>query len=115
VLHPRSRRRQGHRVLLFSQWTKILDVIQYCLFIGLLGDIKYMRLDGSTNVEDRQALVDQYNNSDECVRAFVRGWRPFDACVFRAGGPGLPWRSGEMGGVVMHARVGFSGSQINNI
>ena len=56
---------QGHRVLLFSQWTKILDIIQYCVYIGLFGDIKYMRLDGSTNVQERQQLVDQYNATDE--------------------------------------------------
>eukprot|EP00750_Incisomonas_marina_P011423 INCI16374.7.p1 GENE.INCI16374.7~~INCI16374.7.p1 ORF type:complete len:946 (-),score=200.71 INCI16374.7:226-3063(-) len=58
-------RREGHRVLLFSQWTKILDIIQYCVYIGLFGDIKYMRLDGSTNVQERQQLVDQYNATDE--------------------------------------------------
>ena len=69
---------QGHRVLLFSQWTKILDIIQYCVYIGLLGDIKYMRLDGSTNVAERQELVDHYNSSDECVS-------PSSVCVFFLG------------------------------
>ena len=58
---------QGHRVLLFSQWTRILDLIQHCVYLGIFGDIKFMRLDGSTDVEERQKMVDKYNSDNEYV------------------------------------------------
>lgn len=40
----------GHRVLLFSQMTKALDVIQDYLE---LREFHYMRLDGTTKTDDR--------------------------------------------------------------
>ena len=47
---------QGHRPLIFSQWTTTLDVLEW-----LLDELRlpFLRLDGSTAVEDRLALVDQ--------------------------------------------------------
>ena len=50
---------QGHRVLIFSQWKKTLDIIQR--FINTKG-WKFGRLDGNTNVASRQKLVDSFNN-----------------------------------------------------
>lgn len=41
---------QGHRVLLFSQFTSMLDIIQE--FMNQK-KIKYLRLDGSTAVPER--------------------------------------------------------------
>lgn len=49
---------QGHRVLIFSQWKKTLNIIQQ--FVTEKG-WNMMRLDGSTNVASRQSMVDRFN------------------------------------------------------
>uniref|UniRef100_A0A2A4IW79 Uncharacterized protein n=1 Tax=Heliothis virescens TaxID=7102 RepID=A0A2A4IW79_HELVI len=51
----------GHRVLVFSQFTMMLDILEPYLTIRRH---RYLRLDGSTAVTDRQELIDQYNNED---------------------------------------------------
>ncbi|KAI8437103.1 hypothetical protein MSG28_010455 [Choristoneura fumiferana] len=51
----------GHRVLLFSQFTMMLDVLEPYL---VARRHRYLRLDGQTAVTDRQELIDQYNNED---------------------------------------------------
>lgn len=52
---------QGHRVLIFCQWRKMLNIIQR--FTELQG-WKFARLDGNTNVASRQRLVDAFNTDD---------------------------------------------------
>jgi DNA excision repair protein ERCC-6 len=53
--------KQGHRVLIFCQWRKMLDIIQrYTQQQGW----KFGRLDGNTNIASRQKLVDEFNNDD---------------------------------------------------
>lgn len=47
---------QGSRVLLFSQWTSVLDLLEVVLQ-GM--DMRYVRLDGSTAVAQRMQLVDR--------------------------------------------------------
>ena len=47
----------GHRVLIFTQMTKMLDVLES--FLNYHGYV-YMRLDGSTRVEMRQCLMERY-------------------------------------------------------
>merc|ERR1719410_927220 len=49
----------GHRALIFTQMTKMLDVLE--AFLNYHGYV-YMRLDGSTKVETRQALMERFNN-----------------------------------------------------
>eukprot|EP00124_Ichthyophonus_hoferi_P002211 Ihof_evm13s141 gene=Ihof_evmTU13s141 len=56
----------GSRVLLFSQMTRMLDILEdYCLWRGH----SHCRLDGSTSHEDRQRMIDQYNepNSEKFI------------------------------------------------
>lgn len=48
----------GHRVLLFSQFTEMLKLIEKALPEG----IKYLYLDGSVKTEKRMELVDKFNN-----------------------------------------------------
>jgi hypothetical protein len=49
---------QGSRVLIFSQMTKVLDILEdYCLWKGF----EYCRLDGQTAHEDRQNSINAYN------------------------------------------------------
>ncbi|CAN1336242.1 Protein CHROMATIN REMODELING 19 [Linum perenne] len=67
----------GHRVLIFSQWTSMLDILEWTL--DVIG-VAYRRLDGSTQVTDRQTIVDNFNNDKSIF-----------ACLLstRAGGQGL--------------------------
>ncbi|KAK9330976.1 SNF2 family N-terminal domain-containing protein [Lipomyces starkeyi] len=51
-------RAQGSRVLIFSQMSRVLDILEdYCLF----REYEYCRIDGSTAHEDRIAAIDEYN------------------------------------------------------
>lgn len=51
---------QGHRVLLFSQWTKFLDLIEARIDKHAW---RYLRIDGATR--DRQHIVDTFQKSPE--------------------------------------------------
>ncbi|SCU83656.1 LAMI_0C04060g1_1 [Lachancea mirantina] len=57
----------GHRALIFTQMTKVLDILE--LFLNYHGYL-YMRLDGATKIEDRQILTERFN-SDPRVTAFI--------------------------------------------
>ena len=76
-------RSEGHRILLFSQWTTILDLLEPLLNSI---DVKYLRLDGSTEVAARQALCDQYNSTED-ITVFLLSTR--------AGGMGLNLTSAD--------------------
>lgn len=54
-------RKQGHRVLIFCQWRKMLNIIEQ--FTRLKG-WKFGRLDGNTNIASRQRLVDSFNTDE---------------------------------------------------
>jgi helicase SWR1 len=58
---------QGSRALIFTQMTKVLDILEQ--FLNIHGH-KYLRLDGSTKVEQRQALTDRFNN-DNRILVFI--------------------------------------------
>lgn len=62
---------QQHRVLIFTQMTRMLDVLE--AFLNCHGHI-YLRLDGSTKVEQRQILMDRFNN-DKRIFAFILSTR----------------------------------------
>nr|KAI8763669.1 lymphocyte-specific helicase isoform X2 [Biomphalaria glabrata] len=51
-------KRRGHRVLLFSQMTRMLDLIQDFCHIRGYG---YCRLDGSDNIDDRKESMREFN------------------------------------------------------
>ncbi|KAK2628557.1 hypothetical protein QTJ16_001660 [Diplocarpon rosae] len=53
----------GHKTLLFSQGVQMLNIIEE--FIRGLGGFNYLRMDGGTNVKDRQSLVDRFNNDPD--------------------------------------------------
>ncbi|KAI2630559.1 SNF2 family N-terminal domain-containing protein [Xylaria nigripes] len=53
----------GHKTLLFSQTVQMLDILDK--FVGSIGDIKYLRMDGKTPIKMRQALVDKFNKSPD--------------------------------------------------
>ncbi|XP_057547488.1 protein PHOTOPERIOD-INDEPENDENT EARLY FLOWERING 1 isoform X1 [Amaranthus tricolor] len=56
----RRLRSEGHRALIFTQMTKMLDILE--AFINLYG-YTYMRLDGSTPPEQRQTLMQRFNTN----------------------------------------------------
>ena len=47
--------KSGHRILIFSQSTKMLDII------ASVASFNFARIDGSTKGKDRQLLVDRFN------------------------------------------------------
>ncbi|MED6157149.1 putative ATP-dependent DNA helicase chr12 [Stylosanthes scabra] len=71
-------RRAGHRVLLFSQMTRLMDILEIYL---RLHDFKYLRLDGSTKTEERGSLLRKFNAPDSPYFMFLLSTR--------AGGLGL--------------------------
>ncbi|XP_036597005.1 helicase SRCAP isoform X1 [Trichosurus vulpecula] len=61
----------AHRVLIFTQMTRMLDVLeQFLTYHGHL----YLRLDGSTRVEQRQALMERFN-ADKRIFCFILSTR----------------------------------------
>jgi len=62
---------RGHKILLFSQMTRMLDILG-----DYLGHrkIKFSRLDGTMNFVDRQDNIDQFNQDSE-VRVFLLSTR----------------------------------------
>lgn len=70
--------RAGHRVLLFSQMTRLMDILEVYL---QLHDFMYLRLDGATKTEERGKLVRQFNAPDSPYFMFCLSTR--------AGGLGL--------------------------
>lgn len=60
-----------HRVLIFTQMTKMLDVLE--AFLNHHGHI-YLRLDGATKVEQRQLLMERFN-TDKRIFCFILSTR----------------------------------------
>jgi helicase SWR1 len=67
----------GHRALVFTQMARVLDILE--IFLNLHG-YRYLRLDGSTKVEDRQVLMESFN-ADDKIFCFI--------ATTRSGGVGL--------------------------
>lgn len=60
-----------HRVLIFTQMSRMLDILE--VFLNLHG-YTYLRLDGSTKIEQRQLLMDRFNN-DPRIFCFILSTR----------------------------------------
>ena len=67
---------EGHRILLFSQFTSMLELIEK----RMDGQIPYFKITGSTPKEERLRLVDRFN-SDTSIPLFL--------ISLKAGGTGL--------------------------
>lgn len=67
----RERKRGGHKVLIFTQMSKMLDILE--AFLNMNGHT-YVRLDGSTSVDQRQRLMDRFNN-DPKIFCFILSTR----------------------------------------
>nr|XP_043631427.1 protein CHROMATIN REMODELING 4 isoform X2 [Erigeron canadensis] len=53
--------KEGHRVLIFSQMTKLLDILEDYLNIEF-GPKTFERVDGSVSIADRQMAIQRFNN-----------------------------------------------------
>eukprot|EP01071_Lankesteria_metandrocarpae_P012246 Lankesteria_metandrocarpae@DN5630_c0_g1_i1.p1 len=71
--------KEGEKTLIFSQFTTFLDVIEET-FRFHIPDMQYFRLDGSTPVRERQAMVDEFDKDPE-IKVFMLSTK--------AGGVGL--------------------------
>ncbi|POM65468.1 ATP-dependent helicase [Phytophthora palmivora] len=80
--------KEGHRVLIFSQWTKLLDLLEVLMSHM---EYRYLRLDGSTDVQERQGLIDTYNE-DKNIFVFLLSTR--------AGGLGINLTAADT--VILH-------------
>ncbi|KAI6111941.1 SNF2 family N-terminal domain-containing protein [Pisolithus croceorrhizus] len=67
----RQRKAGGHRVLIFTQMTRILDILE--IFLNFHGYL-YLRLDGATKIEDRQYITERFN-ADARVFCFISSSR----------------------------------------
>jgi helicase SWR1 len=73
----RERKAGGHRVLIFTQMTRILDILeQFLNFHGYL----YLRLDGATRIEDRQYITERFN-ADARIFCFISSSRSCGVCI----------------------------------
>ncbi|KAI5735103.1 hypothetical protein M8J77_014178 [Diaphorina citri] len=60
-------KKNGHRVLIFSQFIFVLDILGH--YMDIRG-WRHLRLDGATQVSSRQELIDEYNR-DQDLFAFL--------------------------------------------
>lgn len=76
--------RTGHRVLLFSTMTKLLDILEeYLQWRRLI----YRRIDGTTSLEDRESAIVDFNSPDSDCFIFLLS--------IRAAGRGLNLQSAD--------------------
>ena len=85
-------------MLIFSQWTRLLDLLEILLNDM---DIAFLRLDGSTPVKERQELIDEYNNGSY-EQAALDGEQPIPVFLLstKAGGLGINLTSADT--VILH-------------
>ncbi|KAG0663192.1 hypothetical protein C6P45_000891 [Maudiozyma exigua] len=59
-------KKDGNKTLLFTQSRQMLDILEKFVTSADpdLNNISYLRMDGTTNISKRQALVDRFNNED---------------------------------------------------
>ncbi|XP_076126543.1 SWI/SNF-related matrix-associated actin-dependent regulator of chromatin subfamily A containing DEAD/H box 1A [Alosa pseudoharengus] len=83
-----SLKEKGDRVVLFSQFTMVLDIVEVLLKHL---DHRYIRLDGSTPIAERIGLIDDFNN-DPDIFVFLLSTR--------AGGQGINLATANV--VILH-------------
>ncbi|KAG0248675.1 hypothetical protein BG011_010029 [Mortierella polycephala] len=67
ALLPKLINKDKSRILLFSQFTMVLDILESILKTM---NFKYLRMDGQSKVEERQPMIDSFND-DESFKVFL--------------------------------------------
>jgi SNF2 family DNA or RNA helicase len=67
----RDLKKNGHKCLIFTQMSKMLDILE--IFLNMNAHT-YVRLDGSTSIDKRQKLMDKFN-SDPKLFCFILSTR----------------------------------------
>eukprot|EP00977_Amphora_coffeiformis_P010111 scaffold2357_cov167-Amphora_coffeaeformis.AAC.19 len=63
---------RGHRVLIFTQMTRVLDILEdYMVMRGY----KYCRIDGNTTYDDRESSIDNFNSPGSDIFCFILSTR----------------------------------------
>jgi chromodomain-helicase-DNA-binding protein 4 len=65
-------KKDGHRVLIFSQFTRMLDILE--TYLERL-EYSYLRIDGTVHGEDRQKRIDAFNDPQSSVFIFLLSTR----------------------------------------
>ncbi|XP_011041789.1 PREDICTED: ATP-dependent DNA helicase DDM1-like isoform X2 [Populus euphratica] len=73
-----------HKILIFSQWTKILDIMDY--YFSEKG-FKVCRIDGSVRLDERKKQIEEFNDENSQYRIFLLSTR--------AGGLGINLTSAD--------------------
>ncbi|KAM0825579.1 hypothetical protein ACQ4PT_069455 [Festuca glaucescens] len=76
--------KRNHKVLIFSQWTKVLDLLDYYLEVK---GLKVCRIDGSVNLEVRRKQIADFNDLNSGMNVFILSTR--------AGGLGINLTSAD--------------------
>ena len=63
---------RGHRVLIFSQMTALLDILEDFMRMRLY---EYCRIDGNTSYDERDSLIETYNAPDSSKFVFLLSTR----------------------------------------
>lgn len=74
----------GHKILLFSGYTSMFEIIEEALKEE---GVNYLKLTGKTNVKDRFELIEKFNH-DESIKVFL--------ISLKAGGTGINLTSADM-------------------
>ncbi|XP_047063817.1 ATP-dependent DNA helicase DDM1-like isoform X1 [Lolium rigidum] len=72
------------KVLIFSQWTKVLDIIDYYLYTK---GLNVCRIDGSVKLEERRRQIAEFNDLNSSMNVFILSTR--------AGGLGINLTSAD--------------------
>nr|XP_020170618.1 ATP-dependent DNA helicase DDM1-like [Aegilops tauschii subsp. strangulata] len=76
--------KRNHKVLIFSQWTKVLDILDY--YLDTKG-LKVCRIDGNVKLEDRRKQIAEFNDLNSGLNVFILSTR--------AGGLGINLTSAD--------------------
>lgn len=60
---------KGHKTLIFSQGVKMLDLLEHCVLINK--NLKYLRIDGQTDVQARGERVKQFQQADSQIQCML--------------------------------------------
>ncbi|XP_045814264.1 ATP-dependent DNA helicase DDM1-like [Trifolium pratense] len=63
---------RNHKVLVFSQWTKVLDIMEY--YFSEKG-FEVCRIDGSVKLDDRKRQIEDFNDTNSNCRIFLLSTR----------------------------------------